>query len=295
MSLASMTGFARAAGAWDGLAWHWEMRSVNGKGLDLRLRLAAGFEHLEPRVRELGQRHFKRGNIQATFTAERATGDQRFALNEAALDQIVAIAERVKARIGGKTPSVESLMGIRGVIDIVDASEDEAQAAARDEAIMASCEEAMAALAEARRREGGKIAAILEAQLSRIAQLTAAARDNPARSPEAIRARLAEQVGRLLEASNSFDRDRLHMEAVLVATRADIQEEIDRLNAHVEAARALIASPEPAGRQLEFLAQEFNREANTLCSKAVDRTLTQTGLELKAVIDQLREQVANVE
>jgi uncharacterized protein (TIGR00255 family) len=295
MSLASMTGFARAVGAWDGLAWNWELRSVNGKGLDLRLRLAPGSEHLEPRVREMGQRYFKRGNIQVTLTSERAAGDQRFALNEAALEQIVAIAERVKARVGGETPSVESLLGIRGIIDIVDASEDDAVASSRDEAIMASCDQAMAALAEARRQEGAKIAAILAVQLSRIAQLTAAARDNPARSPEAIRVRLAELVSRLLEASNSFDRDRLHMEAALIATRADIQEEIDRLNAHVEAAHALIASPEPAGRQLEFLAQEFNREANTLCSKAVDRTLTHTGLELKAVIDQLREQVANVE
>jgi uncharacterized protein (TIGR00255 family) len=160
---------------------------------------------------------------------------------------------------------------------------------------MASCEEAMRALAASRKAEGGKLAAILDTQLNRISQLTASARENPARSADAIRARLAEQVGRLMETGASLDRDRLHLEAVLIATRADIQEEIDRLFAHVEAARALIASPEPAGRQLDFLAQEFNREANTLCSKAVDRTLTHTGLELKAVIDQLREQVANVE
>jgi uncharacterized protein (TIGR00255 family) len=295
MSLSSMTGFARTGGTLAALAWHWEVKSVNGKGLDIRVRVPPGFEALEARAREACQRHFKRGNLQVTLSCERAGGGQSFALNETALDQLLAIAERVKARVGGALPSVESLLGIRGVLDIVDETEDEAAAAARDNAIMESCDEAMRALSLTRKAEGSKIAAILDAQLARIAKLTAQARDNPQRSPDAIRARLAEQVGRLMETGASLDRDRLHMEAVLIATRADIQEEIDRLFAHVEAARALIASQEPAGRQLDFLAQEFNREANTLCSKAVDRTLTQTGLELKATIDQLREQVANVE
>jgi uncharacterized protein (TIGR00255 family) len=295
MSLSSMTGFARASGAHKGLTWHWEIKSVNGKGLDVRLRLPPGFEALEQRAREAAQRYFKRGNLQCSLTCERTAGGQSLALNETALEQVLAIAARLKDRLGGSLPSVESVLGIRGVLDVVDMAEDESEAAARDDAIMASCEEAMRALAASRKAEGGKLAAILDTQLNRISQLTASARDNPARSADAIRARLAEQVGRLMETGASLDRDRLHLEAVLIATRADIQEEIDRLFAHVEAARALIASPEPAGRQLDFLAQEFNREANTLCSKAVDRTLTHTGLELKAVIDQLREQVANVE
>jgi uncharacterized protein (TIGR00255 family) len=290
-----MTGFARSGGAHKALGWHWEIRSVNGKGLDVRVRLPPGFEALEPRAREAAQRHFKRGNLQLNLVSDRAAGTQSLALNEPALEQVLAIAGRLKERVGGALPSVESLLSIRGVLDVVDAAEDEAEIAARDDAIMASCETALRALAASRKAEGAKIKAIIEAQLARIAELTALARDNPARASDAIRARLAEQVARLMETGASFDRDRLHMEAVLIATRADIQEEIDRLLAHVEAARALIASPEPAGRQLDFLAQEFNREANTLCSKAVDRTLTQTGLELKATIDQLREQVANVE
>ncbi|HTN97085.1 MAG TPA: DUF1732 domain-containing protein, partial [Nordella sp.] len=164
-----------------------------------------------------------------------------------------------------------------------------------DKAILKSAEEAFQALAVMRKAEGAKLAAVLGLQLDRIEKLVVAARDNPARSVEAIRARLAEQVSRLMEVNASFDRDRLHQEAVLLATRADIVEEIDRLVAHIDAARALLRSSEPAGRQLDFLAQEFNREANTLCSKASDRTLTATGLELKTVIDQMREQVQNIE
>jgi uncharacterized protein (TIGR00255 family) len=181
------------------------------------------------------------------------------------------------------------------VIDVSAPLEDEAKTALRDKAILKSAEEAFQALATMRKSEGAKLATVLGLHLDRIENLVIAARDNPARSVEAIRARLAEQVARLMETSSSFDRDRLHQEAVLLATRADIAEEIDRLFAHVGAARRLIQSDQPAGRQLDFLSQEFNREANTLCSKAADRSLTAVGLELKTVIDQMREQVQNIE
>lgn len=295
MSLSSMTGYARASAALDGLHWQWDVKSVNGKGLDIRCRLPPGFETLDLPVREIAQRHLKRGNVQIGFTSDRGGAEQKLAVNEAALEQVVALAEKLRERLGGAPPQIENLLALRGIIDVAEPAEDEGQTARRDKAILKSVEEAFQALALMRQAEGAKLAAILSQHLDRIEKLVTAARDNPARSVEAIRERLSEQVSRLMEANSSFDRDRLHQEAVLLATRADIAEEIDRLFAHIEAARKLMQSREPAGRQLDFLAQEFNREANTLCSKASDKSLTAIGLELKTVIDQMREQVQNIE
>jgi len=290
-----MTGYARASGSHDGLNWQWEIKSVNGKGLDVRCRLAPGFEALEASVRETVQRYLKRGNLQVTLTSSRGPSHQRLIVNEETLEQALALAERLWQRLGGDPPRAESLLALRGVLDIASPEDSEEAIALRDTAMLRSLDEALIALAGNRRSEGVRLAAIIAAQVSRIETLAIEARECPARSVEAVRARLAEQVSRLMQASASFDRDRLHQEAVLLATRADIQEEIDRLFAHIEAARKLLAAAEPVGRQFDFLAQEFNREANTLCSKAPDRTLTAIGLELKTVIDQLREQVQNIE
>ena len=295
MPLSSMTAFARASGSHDGLHWQWEVRSVNGKSLDVRSRLAPGFEALEVPVREAIHRRLKRGNLQASLACDRAGASQRLVVNEEALEQATAIAEKLSRRLGGGPPRAETLLGLRGVIDIALPENNEEALAPRNAAMLRSLDGALDALVLARRDEGAKLAGVIAAQIDRIEALTITARDSPARSIEAIRARLAEQVGRLMEVGASFDQDRLHQEAVLLATRADIEEEIDRLLAHIEAARRLLAAPEPVGRQLDFLAQEFNREANTLCSKAPDRALTQLGLELKTVIDQLREQVQNIE
>jgi uncharacterized protein (TIGR00255 family) len=295
MPLSSMTGYARASAALDGLHWQWEMKSVNGKGLDVRCRLAPGFETLDLPVRELAQKHLKRGNIQIGLTCDRGDAGQQLAVNEAALEQVVVLAERLRERLGGSPPQVESLLALRGVMDVAVPLEDAAEIARRDKAMLKSADEAFQALTLMRKAEGAKLATVLGLHLDRIEKLTIAARDNPARTVEAIRARLAEQVARLMEANASFDKDRLHQEAVLLATRADIAEELDRLFAHIEAARRLLLSSDPAGRQLDFLSQEFNREANTLCSKASDRSLTAIGLELKTVIDQMREQVQNIE
>jgi len=295
MSLSSMTGYARASAALDGLHWQWDIKSVNGKGLDIRCRMPPGFETLDLPVREIAQKHLKRGNVQISFTSDRGGAEQKLAVNEAALEQVVALAVKLRERLGGAPPQIESLLALRGIIDVAEPVEDEGQTARRDKAILKSVEEAFQALAVMRKAEGAKLGAILGQQLDRIEKLVIAARDNPARSVEAIRERLAEQVSRLIEANSSFDRDRLHQEAILLATRADIVEEIDRLFAHIEAARKLMQTREPAGRQLDFLAQEFNREANTLCSKASDKSLTAIGLELKTVIDQMREQVQNIE
>lgn len=295
MPLSSMTGYARASSALDGLHWQWEIKSVNGKGLDVRCRVPPGFETLDLPVRDIAQKNLKRGNIQISLTCDRGGAEQQLALNETALEQVVILAERLRERLGGAPPQIEALLGLRGIMDVAAPIQDEAQTARRDQAMLKSAAEAFQALTVMRKAEGAKLATVLSLHLDRIEKLVAAARDNPARSIEAIRIRLAEQVARLMEASVSFDQDRLYQEAVLLATRADIAEEIDRLFAHIEAARKLLLSSEPAGRQLDFLSQEFNREANTLCSKSSDRTLTVVGLELKTVIDQMREQVQNIE
>jgi uncharacterized protein (TIGR00255 family) len=295
MALSSMTGFAQSSGEKDGLHWQWEIKSVNGKALDIRCRLPSGFEALEAVVRSTLAQHIKRGNLQVTLSTSGAVTPEAVVVNEAVLEQVLTIAERLRDRIGGVPLSAVSLMGLRGVLDVVQPTQSEAEIAARLADAASSLEKAALALDSARRAEGARLSTVISVQLEKIEKLVVAARDCPARSVEAIKLRMREQVARLLDVSANFDKDRLHQEAILIATRADIQEELDRLFAHLEAARHLMASPEPAGRKFDFLAQEFNREANTLCSKALDKTLTAIGLELKTVIDQMREQVQNIE
>ena len=295
MALSSMTGFAQNSGEKDGLHWQWEIKSVNGKALDIRFRLPSGFEGLETAARASLSQHIKRGNLQVVLTTSGTIAADTVVVNEAVLEQVLGIAERLRDRIGGMPLNAEALMGLRGVLDVVQPLQSEAEMESRVKGVRQSLEVAAKALDKARREEGARLANVLSLQLDKIESLTTAARDCPARSVEAIKARLKEQVARLLETGATFDPDRLHQEAIMISTRADIQEELDRLFGHVEAARALMASPEPAGRKFDFLAQEFNREANTLCSKALDKTLTNIGLELKTVIDQMREQVQNIE
>jgi uncharacterized protein (TIGR00255 family) len=295
MALSSMTGFAQNSGEKDGLHWQWEIKSVNGKALDIRFRLPSGFEGLETAARASLSQHIKRGNLQVVLTTSGTIAADTVVVNEAVLEQVLGIAERLRDRIGGMPLNAEALMGLRGVLDVVQPLQSEAEMESRVNGVRQSLEVAAKALDKTRREEGARLANVLSFQLDKIESLTTAARDCPARSVEAIRARLKEQVARLLETGATFDPDRLHQEAIMISTRADIQEELDRLFGHVEAARALMASPEPAGRKFDFLAQEFNREANTLCSKALDKTLTNIGLELKTVIDQMREQVQNIE
>jgi len=296
MTIKSMTGFARADGAHDGAGWHWELRSVNGRGLDLRLRLPAGLEFIEPRVREIVTKQLARGSVNITLVAERSAAGAEIHLNEKALAQVMHAAERVRDLTNATPPRVDGLIAIKGVLDIIEPQEDPDQVAARADAIMKSLEVALAGLTAARAAEGSRLVAALNAQLSEIERLVAIVQASPARTPEAIEVRLREQVRRLLDAgSGAFDAARLHQEAVLLATRADVAEELQRLTSHIGAARELLAEDGAVGRKLDFLAQEFNREANTLCSKANDIDITRAGLALKTVIDQLREQVQNIE
>jgi uncharacterized protein (TIGR00255 family) len=295
MTLSSMTGFARADGAHAGLSWHWEAKSVNGRALDVRCRLPAGFEALEAPVRERAAKVFRRGNLQVSLQLSRETGATDVRINEAVLERVLAITDDLRRRLNAPPPQVELLLALRGVLDIAEPVEDEESAAEREAALLASLGDAFKRLAEMRASEGAKLEGLLVGQLDRIAELTAAAASSSERSPETIRARIAEQIGRIVDASPALDPERLYQEAVIAAQKSDIQEEIDRLTAHVEAGRDLLAAPEPVGRKFDFLAQEFNREANTLCAKAWGKEISRIGLELKSVIDQLREQVQNLE
>ncbi|HEX7774915.1 MAG TPA: YicC/YloC family endoribonuclease [Parvibaculum sp.] len=296
MPLTSMTGFARADGETEAARWHWELRCVNGKGLDARFRLVAGFETLEAKLREELARHMKRGNVQISLTLERARAAAPLRVNEDALNVILTALADLQQRVELMPPRPEGILALKGVLEAAEAlAETDEDHAALEAALAASFGEAAAALARARSEEGRKLEAVLRDQVDEIERLTNQAAKSPSASIEAMRARLKTQVAELLAASPSLSEERLNQEAALIATKADVREEIDRLTAHVAQARELFAGKEPAGRRLDFLTQEFNREANTLCSKAADVSLTRIGLELKAVIDQLREQVQNVE
>ena len=296
MPLNSMTGFGRSDGGAGAVDWVWEIRSVNGRGLDVRLRLPPGLEALEPKLREAVQKRFNRGSVNATLTTRQMGSVQSLKLNETVLDDLLRAIEVVRARVGGPMPSAESLIGQRGLIEAVDATDDEAVAAARNGAITAGFDRALEAVAQARAAEGARLARVIADQLAAVERLVETVARSPVRGVDAVAARLREQVQRLLEASgHALDPARLHQEAALLATRIDVEEELKRLASHIAAARELMAAREPAGRKFDFLTQEFNREANTLCSKANDPEITRAGLELKAVIDQMREQVQNIE
>ena len=294
-SLASMTGYGRAAGALPGVAFTVELKSVNGRGLDLRMRLAPGFDGLESEIRRLIGKSITRGSLTVTLSVDREGEGGRVVVNHQALEAILDGFKWLAPRVDARKPSLDGIMALRGVLEQHESPmlpEDEEALSA---AMLATVEQAVAGLVAARQEEGARIAAILTERIDEIAALTKAAELHPGRSRDAILARLRLQVADLSEASPTLSDERLAQEAMLLATKADIREELDRLGAHVGAARQLIAGGGPAGRKLDFLSQEFNREANTLCSKSNDVALTAIGLDLKAVIDQLREQVQNVE
>jgi uncharacterized protein (TIGR00255 family) len=295
MALSSMTGFARTHGVSGSYAWAWEIKAVNGKGLDLRLRLPLGWDAIESAVRSRAAETLSRGSVQAGLTVERSAATPSVRVNTAVLDAVLAAARQLARRVEASPPTLDGLLSLKGVLEISDADENEEEKRSAEAAVTAGFADAIAALAEMRRHEGAALARVLAARLGEIAALAQRAELVPGRRPEAIRARLAEQVATLLAQSDRLDPDRLHQEAILIATKADVREELDRLAAHVAQARLLIEQGGAIGRRLDFLAQELNREANTLCAKANDVELTNIGLELKAAVEQFREQVQNVE
>jgi uncharacterized protein (TIGR00255 family) len=296
MTISSMTGFARADGSANGLSWTWEARSVNGRGLDVRLRLPPGYEALEIPAREAVAKRLVRGNVSVTLAIEKQQTNGAIRLNEQVLADVVRAAERVAALSGATAPDAAQLLMIKGVLETADQVSEDAEARAlRERAMVQSLETALDKLTEARRAEGARIGAVINEQITQIDELASIVRTSPSRAPEAIKARLKDAVTRLIDATTALDDDRLHQEAVLIASRADVEEELQRLTAHVAAARDILNERGAVGRKLDFLAQEFNREANTLCSKANAVDITRVGLQLKTVIDQFREQVQNVE
>jgi uncharacterized protein (TIGR00255 family) len=295
MALSSMTGFARGHGVSGAYAWAWEIKSVNAKGLDLRLRLPSGWDAVEAPARSRGSEALSRGTVYANLTVDREGVAPVVKVNNAVLDAVLATARAVAQRIEASPPTLDGLLALKGVIEVADAEENENERRAAEAAVIAGFGQVLGGLVETRRQEGEALGRVLAARLSEIAGLAKRAENAPGRRPDAIKARLAEQIETLLTGSARFDPDRLHQEAIMIATKADIREELDRLAAHVEQSQRLIGQGGAVGRRLDFLAQELNREANTLCAKAIDVELTNIGLDLKAVVEQFREQVQNVE
>ncbi|WP_181706886.1 YicC/YloC family endoribonuclease [Chthonobacter rhizosphaerae] len=294
MALTSMTGFARRDGRFEAWRFAWEMRSVNGRGLDLRFRTPQGFDAVEAKARALAGDRLARGTVSVGLTVAREGSGRVFQVDTDLLEALIATAGRYADRPGVTPASIDGLLAIRGVVDIVDALPDEAAQKGLEEALLAAFDATLDDFVAARRQEGAALLRILSAQVDEIARLAAEAEALPARTPEAIKARLLDQLSVLL-AREDIDPARLHQEAALLATRADVREELDRLSAHVAQARDLLAAEGAVGRRLDFLAQEFNRETNTLCSKSNDTELTRIGLALKATVDQFKEQVQNIE
>ncbi len=272
MALSSMTGFARSHGASGPYTFEWELKSVNAKGFDLRMRLPPGWDELEALAKKRAGEVLSRGTVYANLNVKRTNAVSTIRINEDVLASIVKVAGVLAGKIDAVAPSIDGLLSIKGVIEVVEPESNETEDKAAKAAAAIAFEQALTDLLEMRRREGA-----------------------PGRKPEAIKARLAEQIAALLDTSDRFDPDRLNQEAIMIAAKADIREELDRIASHISQAREMIGKGGPVGRRLDFLAQEFNREVNTCCSKSNDLELTNTGLEMKNVVEQFREQVQNLE
>jgi uncharacterized protein (TIGR00255 family) len=295
MALSSMTGFARSHGASGPYVFEWELKSVNAKGFDLRVRMPQGWDELEAFAKKRAAELLTRGTVYANLTVKRANALSTVRINEDVLASIVKVAGQLAARIDAVAPSIDGLLAIKGVIEVVEPESDEEEDKAARAAAAEAFDKALADLVAMRQREGVALGQILSQRMNEVEALAKKAEAAPGRKPEAIRTRLAEQVAALLETSDRFDADRLNQEALLIAARADIREELDRIASHITQARELIGKGGPIGRRLDFLAQEFHREVNTCCSKSNDIELTNTGLEMKNVVEQFREQVQNLE
>jgi uncharacterized protein (TIGR00255 family) len=293
-AIASMTGFARTEGVSAGLAWVWELRSVNGRTLELRFRVPNGWDSLEPGWRDLASKAVKRGNINISLTIKRQS-ETRLELDPIVLEQVLTIVTDLHRRIpGSPPPAAEALLSLPGVLRQAQADQQaEVAAAAAD--VQAGFIAALAALTQSRQAEGARLASVLTTLLNEIAALRNQAAEQAADQPAAQRARMLENLQALLTSSPMLPEERIAQEVALLASRSDVREELDRLTSHIAAAHDLLAEASNIGRKLDFLTQEFNREVNTLCSKSASTALTATGLKLKAAVEQVREQVQNIE
>jgi uncharacterized protein (TIGR00255 family) len=294
MALSSMTGFARLDGVAGPYAWGWEIKSVNGKGLELRLRMPPGWDAIEVPVRAQ-LKALARGTVHANLSVRRDGAQPAVRVNQPVLDAVLATMRDVSGRIEAQPATIDGILNIKGVIEVFEEVEDEDERRAAERAVLTGFGAALDLLAGMRLHEGAALQRILTARLDEIAALGARADATPGRQAEAVKARLAEQIATLMDSAGRFDPDRLHQEAILIAAKADVREELDRLAAHVDQARRLLEQGGAVGRRLDFLSQELNREVNTLCAKSNDVELTTIGLELKSVVEQFREQVQNLE
>ena len=295
MALSSMTGFARSHGASGPYVFEWELKSVNAKGFDLRMRLPPGWDELEAFAKKRAGEVLSRGTVYANLSVKRTGAASTIRINEEVLASIVKVAGVLAGKIDAVAPSIDGLLAIKGVIEVVEPESSEDEDKAAKAAAGAAFDQALLDLVEMRQREGVTLGQILIQRMDELERLAQRAEAAPGRKPEAIKARLAEQITALLETSDRFDPDRLNQEALLIAAKADIREELDRIASHVSQTREMIGKDGPIGRRLDFLAQEFNREVNTCCSKSNDLELTNTGLAMKNVVEQFREQVQNLE
>ncbi len=290
-----MTGFARRDGADEAASWTWEVKSVNGRSLDVRARLPVGYESLDPAGRTAGAGACARGNVLFNLTIKRGSAPLQLQVNEALLEQALQLMDKLENRTTAAPPRLDGILALRGILEAVEEEETAERQAARLEALQNDLAAVLAALVAMRAAEGARLLELARGHLDEIERLAGAARACAATQPETLRQRFKEQIALLLEESTGVAEERLAQELAILAGKADVREELDRLAAHVEAARELLARGGAIGRKLDFLCQEFNREANTLCSKSADVELTRIGLDLKSSIEQLREQVQNIE
>ena len=295
MTVNSMTGFARSQGTLGDFTWHWELRSVNGRGLDVRLRLPPGFEAIEQPARKTLSSTFARGNISANLTARRTVNDVEIQLNEHVLQQVLAAVEKIRALTNAPAPTAEGLINTKGVLDILDKTESTESQNKKQAELLQGLNQAIADLQAMRGSEGQQLHNIIQKQLEEIQRSATLIKQSAANQPDKVAGRLKQQLEMLLGNETTVQPERLHQEIAILLTKADVSEELDRIDAHIVAAQELLEQSSPVGRKLDFLTQEFNREANTICSKSNDIEITKAGLAMKAAIDQMREQIQNVE
>ena len=269
MSLSSMTGFARSHGASGPYVFEWELKSVNAKGFDFRMRLPPGWDDIEPPVRKRAAEVLSRGTVYANLTVKRANAVSGIQINQDVLAAVLKVASEIAGKVDAVAPSIDGLLGIKGVIEVVEPEADEAEEKAARAAVETAFGEALKSLIEMRKREGASLGAVLAQRLDELEALAKQAEAAPGRKPDAIKARLAEQIAALLDTSDRFDPDRLHQEAIMMATKADIREELDRIASHIAQSREMLAKGGAVGRRLDFLAQEFNRSTPAAPSRSI--------------------------
>ena len=290
-----MTGFARTSGQFERDRWTWEAKSINGRSLDVRVKAPYGYDRIELPTKKLASERLGRGSVSLTLTIESERTASTLQINRSLLDDLIALHGEMVGRVAPDLPKIETLLTVKGVVEAAESAETEDDTEKRELAIMQGLTEVLDGLIASRGAEGDRLHALIEDYVSNLENLCRDARNSDGARVNDIRDKLRRQLDELLETPNSVNEERLAQEVAILATKADVREEIDRLEAHCAASRNLLADSGPAGRRLDFLCQELNREANTLCSKSASEELTRIGLEMKAVIDQFREQAQNVE